>query len=89
MLEVHPSAGSIFKKIEGWDRALVDQCGSKDTASRCTDLLHSRKHHPHLGHATAADVRAIIDHAQKTVATRLGYSLEPEIMFVGEFAGSA
>jgi UDP-N-acetylmuramate dehydrogenase len=90
-LEIHPSAGSIFKKIEGVGAGrLVDQCGLK--GYRVGDAQISYIHANiilNLGHATAADVRAIIDHAQQTVATRLGYALEPEIMFVGEFAGAA
>ena len=86
-LEIHPSAGSIFKKIEGVGAGrLIDQCGLK--GYRVGDAQISHIHANiilNLGHATAADVRAIIDHAQNMVATRLGYTLQPEIMFVGEF----
>jgi UDP-N-acetylmuramate dehydrogenase len=39
-----------------------------------------------LGGATAADVRALIAHAQRLVHERFGQSLEPEIGFIGEFA---
>jgi UDP-N-acetylmuramate dehydrogenase len=38
-----------------------------------------------LGHATAADVRQLISHAQSAVRDQLGYHLEPEIGFIGEF----
>ena len=38
-----------------------------------------------LGDATAADVRALIAHAQKAVADKFGQHLEPEIGFIGEF----
>ena len=38
-----------------------------------------------LGRATAADVIALIRHAQTTVRERLGYELEPEIGFIGEY----
>ncbi|HEY7569490.1 MAG TPA: UDP-N-acetylmuramate dehydrogenase [Gemmatimonadaceae bacterium] len=86
-LDIHPSAGSIFKKIEGVGAGrLIDQCGLK--GFRIGDAQISYIHANiilNLGHATAADVRAIISHAQETVSTRLGYNLEPEIMFVGEF----
>jgi UDP-N-acetylmuramate dehydrogenase len=37
------------------------------------------------GGATAADVRALIAFAQKTVFDKFGEKLEPEIGFVGEF----
>ena len=39
-----------------------------------------------LGGATAADVRALISHAQQAVAERFNQFLEPEIGFVGAFA---
>ena len=39
-----------------------------------------------LGGATAADVRALIAHAQHAVLERFGQSLEPEIGFIGEFS---
>lgn len=86
-LDIHPSAGSIFKKIEGVGAGrLIDQCGLK--GFRIGDAQISFIHANiilNLGHATAADVRAVIGHAQNTVARRLGYHLEPEIMFVGDF----
>jgi UDP-N-acetylmuramate dehydrogenase len=86
-LAIHPSAGSIFKKIEGVGAGrLIDQCGLK--GYRVGDAQISHIHANIIinrGHATAADVRAIIAHAQDVVASKLGYHLEPEIMFVGEF----
>jgi UDP-N-acetylmuramate dehydrogenase len=86
-LAIHPSAGSIFKKIEGVGAGrLIDQCGLK--GYRVGDAQISHIHANiivNLGRATAADVRAIIAHAQEVVASKLGYHLEPEIMFVGEF----
>lgn len=87
-LDIHPSAGSIFKKIEGVGAGrLVDQCGLKGFRIGGAQISHIHANIIlNLGDATAADVRAIIDHAQQTVAAQLGYHLEPEIMFVGEFA---
>ena len=38
-----------------------------------------------LGHATAADVRRLIQIAQQTVEKQHGVHLEPEIGFIGEF----
>jgi len=38
-----------------------------------------------VGEATAADVRALIRHAQEAVATKFGQHLEPEIGLIGEF----
>jgi UDP-N-acetylmuramate dehydrogenase len=86
-LDWHPSAGSIFKKLEGVGAGrLVDQCGLK--GHRVGDAQISHIHANimvNLGHATAADVVALIRHAQTTVRERLGYELEPEIGFIGEF----
>lgn len=87
-LEYHPSAGSIFKKIEGVGAGrLIDQCGLK--GHRIGDAQISHIHANimvNLGAATAADVRALITHAQRAVADRFDQFLEPEIGFIGEFA---
>jgi len=86
-LAVHPSAGSIFKKIEGVGAGrLIDQCGLK--GYRVGDAQISHIHANilvNLGAATAADVRALIAHAQNAVRDKFGYTLEPEIGFIGEF----
>jgi UDP-N-acetylmuramate dehydrogenase len=87
-LEIHPSAGSIFKKIEGIGAGrLIDQCGLK--GYRVGDAQVSWIHANiivNVGHATASDVRRVISHVQKTVREQLGYSLEPEIGFIGDFS---
>jgi UDP-N-acetylmuramate dehydrogenase len=86
-LDIHPSAGSIFKKIEGVGAGrLIDQCGLKGFRIGGAQISYIHANIIlNLGHASARDVRAIISHAQQTVASRLGHNLEPEIMFVGEF----
>lgn len=86
-LEVHPSAGSIFKKIEGVGAGrLVDQCGLKGFRVGDAQISHIHANiMVNLGHATAADVRALIAHAQRAVKDRFNQSLEPEIGFIGEF----
>lgn len=86
-LETEPSAGSIFKKIDGIGAGrLIDQCGLKGT--RIGDAEVSPKHANIIvnrGRATATQVRALIAYVQHVVETRTGYRLEPEIRFVGEF----
>jgi UDP-N-acetylmuramate dehydrogenase len=86
-LEWHPSAGSVFKKIEGVGAGrLVDQCGLK--GHRIGDAQISHIHANimvNLGRATAQDVRALIAHAQRLVKERFSVNLEPEIGFIGEF----
>ncbi len=86
-LESEPSAGSIFKKIEGIGAGrLIDGCGLKGTrlggaeiTTRHANIMINR------GGATAADVQGLIRHVQATVERETGYRLEPEIGFVGEF----
>lgn len=86
-LDTEPSAGSIFKKIEGIGAGrLIDECGLKGTViggamvtPRHANIMINR------GGATAADVRALIAHVQEVVERRTGYRLEPEISFIGEF----
>jgi UDP-N-acetylmuramate dehydrogenase len=86
-LEWHPSAGSIFKKIEGVGAGrLVDQCGLK--GYRIGDAQISHIHANilvNLGSATARDVRALISHAQNAVQQKFNQHLDVEIGFIGEF----
>jgi UDP-N-acetylmuramate dehydrogenase len=86
-LEVHPSAGSIFKKIEGVGAGrLIDECGLKGHRIGGAQISHIHANIlVNLGGATAADVRALVALAQRTVEERLGHRLEPEIGFIGEF----
>jgi len=87
-LQLHPSAGSIFKKIEGVGAGrLIDQCGLKGFRHGDAQISHIHANIMlNLGKATAKDVRELIDIAQKAVEERFGYHLEPEISFIGEFA---
>ncbi|HEV8409694.1 MAG TPA: UDP-N-acetylenolpyruvoylglucosamine reductase, partial [Gemmatimonadaceae bacterium] len=86
-LEHHPSAGSIFKKIEGVGAGrLIDQCGLKGYAIGGAQISHMHANIiVNTGGATAADVRALIAFAQKAVFDKFGEKLEPEIGFIGEF----
>jgi UDP-N-acetylmuramate dehydrogenase len=86
-LEWHPSAGSIFKKLEGIGAGrLIDQCGLKGFRIGDAQISHIHANiMVNLGHATAADVIALIRHAQTTVREKLGHELQPEIGFIGEF----
>lgn len=85
-LEYHPSAGSIFKKIEGVGAGrLIDQCGLKGFRMGGAQISHIHANiMVNLGGATAADVHALIAHAQRAVEEKFGQRLEPEIGFVGE-----
>jgi len=87
-LDSEPSAGSIFRKIEGIGAGrLIDECGLKglthggaQISPRHANIIINR------GNASAADVCGLIMHAQKIVQAHTGYWLTPEISFIGEFA---
>jgi len=87
-LQLHPSAGSIFKKIEGVGAGrLVDQCGLKGFRHGDAQISHIHANiMVNLGNATAKDVRELIAIAQQAVEKKFGLHLDPEISFVGEFA---
>src|SRR3954454_19190980 len=86
-LEYHPSAGSIFKKIEGVGAGrLIDQVGLKGFRHGDAQISHIHANiMVNLGKATAKDVRELITIAQTKVSDQFGQHLEPEIGFIGEF----
>jgi UDP-N-acetylmuramate dehydrogenase len=86
-LELNPSAGSIFKKIEGVGAGrLIDQCGMKGFRVGDAQISHIHANIVvNLGHATAREVRELIAAAQQRVEEKFGQKLQPEISFVGEF----
>lgn len=84
-LWLYPSAGSIFKKIEGVGAGrLIDQCGLKGHILGNAQFFHRHANIiVNLGGATAADVRGLIELAQETVRRSFGYELSTEIGMVG------
>ena len=86
-LQIHPSAGSIFKKIEGVGAGrLIDQAGLKGYRHGGAQIspMHANiivnRHQ-----ATARDVRELIAIAQQAVEEKFGQRLETEIGMIGEF----
>jgi len=86
-LWLYPCAGSIFKKIDGIGAGrLIDECGLKGRLHGGAGIFHKHANIiVNFGGATASDVRSLIDLAQETVARETGYTLVPEIAFVGAF----
>jgi UDP-N-acetylmuramate dehydrogenase len=82
-----PSAGSIFKKIEGVGAGrLIDECGLKgEIRGRAQIFPRHANIIVNLGGATAADVLALMDLARDTVLRETGHELVPEISLVGDF----
>lgn len=79
------SAGSTFKRPTGYFAGkLITDAGLK--GYRVGDACVSTKHAGfviNLGHATAADVHAVIEHVQAEVKRQFGVQLEPEVRFLG------
>lgn len=91
-LDTEPSAGSIFKKIDGVGAGrLADWCGLKGT--RIGGAAVTERHANILINAgaaegrsaTARDVRHLIGYVQETVEREQGYRLSTEVGFVGDF----
>jgi UDP-N-acetylmuramate dehydrogenase len=84
---VRMSAGSIFQKLEGVGAGrLIDAAGLKGHRIGGAEVSdHHANYILNVDHATAADVRALIDHVRETVEAHSGHRLQPEIGFVGEF----
>jgi UDP-N-acetylmuramate dehydrogenase len=86
-LRRHPSAGSIFKKVEGVGAGrLIDECGLKGRTLGGAQIFDR---HANIivnkGGATAADVLALMELAQEAVYEETGHILLSEITMVGEF----
>lgn len=83
----YPSAGSTFKRPEGYFAGkLIMDAGL--SGFRIGDAMVSEKHCGFVvnaGHATAAEIRAVIDEVRQQVYDRFQVKLEPEIIFIGEF----
>lgn len=86
-LDTQPSAGSIFKKIDGVGAGrLADWSGLKGT--RIGGARVTERHANILINAdgaTARDVRHLIGYVQETVEREQGYRLSTEVGFIGDF----
>lgn len=84
-----PSAGSVFKNDRRLGKPtgkILDELGMR--GRRVGGAMVSEWHaniFVNAGGATAADLRALIELAQREARERLGVELEPEVLFVGDF----
>lgn len=83
----YPSAGSAFKRPEGYfaGKLIMDaglagfQIGGAQVSEKhCGFIINT-------GEASAKDVAAVIRHVQKTVMEKYAVMLEPEVKFAGRF----
>ena len=86
-LEQFPSAGSVFRKLEGLGAGrLIEQCGLKGmTIGRAQVSEKHANFIVNLGGATARDVVDLIHLCKARVRERFGVELVEEIRLVGEF----
>jgi len=89
-LELLPSAGSIFQKIEGIGAGrLIDECGLKGEMRGGAQIFPGHANIiVNVGNASAHDVLALIDLARDAVRRETGHVLVPEITLVGDFRSS-
>ena len=80
----YPSAGSVFKRPQGnYAGALIEQCGLKGKS--VGDAQVSEKHAGFIinkSHATADDVKKLINEIKTEVKDKTGYTLECEIIML-------
>ena len=83
----YASAGSAFKRPEGYyaGKLIMDAGlrgfrigGAQVSDKHCGFIINT-------GRATAADIREVIEEVQERVKERFHVSLEPEIVFLGDF----
>ena len=83
----YPSAGSTFKRPEGYFAGkLIQDAGL--SGCRIGGAMVSTKHAGFVinaGGATADDIYQLIQHIKKTVKEKFQVELEPEVRFLGEF----
>lgn len=84
----YPSAGSTFKRPEGFFAGkLIMDAGFR--GARVGGAQVSEKHCGFVvntGGATAADVRGLMRQVQEKVQEQFGVRLEPEVRFLGDFS---
>ena len=81
----YPSAGSTFKRPEGYFAGkLIQDAGLK--GYRCGDVMVSEKHSGfvvNVGKGTCHDAMQVIEHVQKAVYEQFGVELELEVKRLG------
>ena len=84
-----PSCGCVFKNDRRFGAPsgrLIDQCGLKGfTIGGARVSPRHANFVVNAGGATAADLRAVIEHVQAEVERRFGHRLDPEVRFLGQW----
>ncbi len=87
----YPSAGSTFKRPEGYYAGkLIEDVGLK--GFRVGGAQVSEKHSGFVinrDHATAEEIRSLMEQVQRKVLEQFGVYLEPEVKFIGKHTGGS
>jgi UDP-N-acetylmuramate dehydrogenase len=87
-----PSAGSVFKNNRAFGKPtgmIIDELGLKGLSSGGASVASWHGNFIiNTGHASAADIRALTETLIGKVHAALGLTLEPEILFVGDWGES-
>ncbi len=82
----YPSAGSVFKNNHAFGSPsgkLIDDCGLKGLTIGGAQIAPFHGNFIiNTGNATATDIRALVQAAQKAVHDKFGFDLEPEVIFI-------
>ena len=82
----YPSAGSVFKNNHSFGAPsgkLIDDCGLKGLTIGGAQIAPFHGNFIiNIKQASAEDIHRLVDTVQKTVREKLGFELEPEIIFV-------
>ena len=82
----YPSAGSVFKNNHAFGAPsgkLIDECGLKGLTIGGAQIAPFHGNFIiNTGNATSADIKALVEAAQKAVYDKFGFKLEPEIIFI-------
>ena len=80
----YPSAGSTFKRPEGYfAAALIDECGLKGYTVGGAQISEKNAGFViNIGGATSKDVLELMEHVRKTVMEQKGVELEPEVRII-------
>ncbi|NEQ95360.1 MAG: UDP-N-acetylmuramate dehydrogenase [Cyanothece sp. SIO2G6] len=82
-----PNCGSVFRNppshSAGW---LIEQAGLKGYQIGAAQISHRHANFiVNRGHATARDIRAVIEHIQARIEQQWSLRLHPEVKFMGQF----
>jgi len=84
-----PSAGSVFKNNHEFGKptgAIIDELGLKGLKSGGAQVAEFHGNFIiNCGNASAADIRSLIDEITVIAKEKKGISLEPEVLFIGDW----